>query len=42
MTIKKHHILGTVLAVVGALFVFHMWKSHGTFSSSLSNLGINR
>ena len=42
MKLKSHHILGTILAITGALFLFHMWKTHGTFSGTMSNLGINR
>ena len=42
MTIKKHHVLGTLLLLVGLLYVFHMYSTHGTFKSGLAGLGINR
>jgi hypothetical protein len=42
MTMKKHHIAYTILAVVGALYIFHMYKSHGTFSGALSGLGVSK
>jgi hypothetical protein len=42
MTIKKHHLAITVLILVGALYVFHMWNTHGTFKQTLSGIGINR
>lgn len=39
---KKHHIAYTVVLVIGALYLFHMWSQHGTFKGTLSGLGINR
>ena len=39
---KKHHIAFTVAAIIGFVYVFHMWNAHGTFKSALSGLGINR
>jgi hypothetical protein len=42
VTIKKHHIAITVLIVVGAAYLWHMWNQHGTFKQTLSGIGINR
>jgi hypothetical protein len=42
MAIKKHHLFATVAILVGALYVFHMWNTHGTFKQTLSGIGINR
>lgn len=38
----KHKIAYTILVIVGALFLFHMWNSHGTGKQTLAGLGINR
>lgn len=38
----KHKIAWTVAAIVGVLYLFHMWNSHGTGKSTLAGLGINR
>jgi hypothetical protein len=42
MKLKTHHVLGTLLVIIGALYVFHMWNTHGTFKGTLSGIGINR
>jgi hypothetical protein len=42
MAFKAHHIAWTVATLVGALYLFHMWSTHGTFKSTAAGLGINR
>lgn len=39
---KSKHWLIFALIGVGALYVLHMYSTHGTFKQSLAGLGINR
>jgi hypothetical protein len=39
---KAKHWVITGFIVVGALYVWHMWSSHGSFKSAAAGLGINR
>jgi hypothetical protein len=38
--IKTTHVLGTLLLLTGGFYLFHMWKSHGSFKQTLSGIGI--
>lgn len=38
----KHKLAWTVAAVVGVLYLLHMWNNHGTGKQVLAGLGINR
>lgn len=40
MKLKHYLIVGLVL--VGSLYAWHMYSTHGTFKQSLSGLGISR
>ena len=42
MKIKAVHAAFTLAAVIGALYVWHMYRSHGTGKTFLSGLGVNR
>ncbi len=42
MKFKTHHLLIATLIIVGGLYIFHMWYTHGTFKQTLSGVGINR
>lgn len=42
MAMKTVHYVSTLLVIVGALYLWHMYAMHGTGKSTLSGLGINR
>lgn len=42
MSGKGKKIAWTVAVIVGALYLFHMWNTHGTFKSTLAGIGITR
>lgn len=41
MAVKKFHIVTGALIIIGALYVWHMYNTHGTGKSALQGLGIN-
>ena len=36
------HWLIVALIIIGTLYVFHMWNTHGSFSQFKSGIGVNR
>jgi hypothetical protein len=41
-TMKTTHWVIITLTIVGVLYAWHMWSTHGSFKSFTQGLGVNR